>query len=142
MVGSKMRTLGPKSGVAVVGPPHVAVAVQLAGQLETGRREPDEAIDPVDEVLPAPPTPLPEATEPPLPPRAPEAELMTPEDGGTLAPDPTELPVLAPLCDAPMPDVAPAPDVAEPPEVAEPPDPEAELCVPDPADWAPDPLQP
>jgi hypothetical protein len=67
---------------------------------------------------------------------------MTPEDGGTLAPDPTELPVLAPLCDAPMPDVAPAPDVAEPPEVAEPPDPEAELCVPDPADWAPDPLQP
>jgi hypothetical protein len=139
MVGSKMRTFGPKSGVAVVGPPHVGVAVQLAGQLETGRREPDEAIDPVDEVLPAPPTPLPEATEPPLPPTAPEAELMAPDDGDTLTPDPTEVPVLAPLCDAPMPDVAPAPDVAEPPEA---PDVEAEVCVPEPAGWAPDPPQP
>jgi hypothetical protein len=124
MVGSKMRTLGPKSGVApVVGPPHVAVAVQLGGQLARGTVDPEAAMDPVDEGLPAPPT-LPEAVEPLL--ASPEVPLGVPDD--TLTPDPTELPAPAPLADAPFPE-APAPlDIEELPEVT------VELWVPDPAD--------
>jgi hypothetical protein len=96
MVGSKMRTLGPKSGVApVVGPPHVAVAVQLGGQFAIGPLDPDEAMDPADEVLPALPLVLPDAVEP-LP-TVPEAPLTPPDVGNTLTPEPTELPAPAPL---------------------------------------------
>lgn len=97
MVGSKMRTLGPKSGVApVVGPPHVAVAVQLAGQLAIGTVDPDEEMDPEDEAPPAlPALVLPDVVEPlPVPP---EALPTAPDDGDTLTPEPTELPVAAPL---------------------------------------------
>jgi hypothetical protein len=100
MVGSKMRTLGPKSGVApVVGPPQVAVAVQLAGQFAMGTLEPDEEMDPDDEMppeLPALPVLVPPEVIEPLP-VAPEALPTAPDDGGTLTPEPTELPVPAPL---------------------------------------------
>jgi hypothetical protein len=103
MVGSKMRTLGPKSGVApVVGPPHVAVAVQLAGQLERGTVDPEAAIDPeaamdpVDGVLPVPATPtLPEVIEPLV--ASPDVPLVVPDDGDAPTPDATELPALPPL---------------------------------------------
>ena len=97
MVGSKMRTLGPKSGVApVVGPPQVAVAVQLAGQFAMGTPEPDEETDPEDDVLPALPVlVLPDAVEPlPVPP---ETLPAAPDDGDTLTPELTEMPVPAPL---------------------------------------------
>jgi hypothetical protein len=126
IVGSKMRTLGPKSGVApVVGPPHVAVAVQLAGQLAVGTVDPEEAMDP--EVLPALPVPvLPDGVEPlPVPPEAP---LTAPDDGAPLTPDPTELPAPAPLADAPF------PEAPEPLDIEELPDVTVELWVPDPAD--------
>jgi hypothetical protein len=132
-----MRTLGPKSGVApVVGPPHVAVAVQLAGQLERGTLDPDEATDPVDDVLPAAPTPtLPEVVEPLL--ASPEVPLAVPDDGDALTPDAPGLPALAPLRDETFPEAPPTPlDVDEFPDVP------TEVCVPDPFDWAPDSLQP
>ena len=96
MVGSKTRTLGPKSGVApVVGPPHVAVAVQLAGQFAMGTLDPDEEMDPDEVLAPLPVLVLPEVAEP-LP-VTPEALPTAPDGGDTLTPDPTELPVPAPL---------------------------------------------
>jgi hypothetical protein len=101
MVGSKMRTFGPKSGAApLVGPPHVAVAVQLGGQLDIGALDPDEATEPVDgEVLPLPPG------------------LALPEPA-VLSPDPaTTLPALPEGTDVPTPELAELPAPEAPPLV-------------------------
>lgn len=132
MVGSKMSTFGPKSGVAaLVGPPHVAVAVQLGGQFDIGVLDPDDALEPVeDEVLPLPPGLVPEPAAPPDPP----PELPAPP-GGTEVPTPE-------LAELPAPAPAPLVDCVVPLADSPPPDEAPEPAVLDPADGCVDPLQP
>jgi hypothetical protein len=123
MVGSKMRTFGPKSGAApLVVPPHVAVAVQLGGQLDIGVLDPEDASEPVDdEVLPLPPElVVPEPAVPLPPPDAPTALPALPEGADVPTPELTELPapapaaLVVPLVDSPPPDDAPEPCVLGP----------------------------
>jgi hypothetical protein len=101
IVGSKMSTLGPKFGVLPDGtPPHIAVVVQLAGQLPQ-----PEAVDASDvPLLPLPPLlPPPDEVEP--------ASCCPPRS----VPTPPVLPLpLAPLVPEPEPEAPAVPVLARP----------------------------
>jgi hypothetical protein len=106
IVGSKMSTLGPKFGVLPEGPPpHVAVVVQLAGQLP--QPEAVEAsnvpllpllllLPPPDEVEPASCCPPPSV--PPLPVLPPPLAPLAP-----VIPEPEPEPPAVPLLALPLP---------------------------------------